>query len=298
MPHAIADDGVKLYYEETGTGVPVIFVHEFAGDLTSWEAQLRHFGQRYHSVAYNARGYPQSDVPEDVGKYSQNRAADDIATVLDHLQLNRAHVVGLSMGGFATLHFGFRHALRARSLTVAGCGYGADPAKREDFRAEGASFAIYLDMTLSCGNVVGAPWTGAVPRDTRRDRDETREARYSSHRAGACGGARQAAAEPPGLPAVVPLGQRPAARPALLAAPGTPAVVLLLWSAPRRAAAAGPHPASKPQPRPVPTSCRNHPSRFPGRGRAFAGDRARPGRADQARPPSMRGVPYPRSAAG
>ncbi len=136
MPHATADDGVKLYYEETGTGVPVIFAHEFAGDLRSWEAQLRHFGQRYHTIAYNARGYPPSDVPEDVRKYSQNRAADDIAAVLDHLHLNHAHVVGLSMGGFATLHFGFRHAPRARSLTVAGSGYGADPAKRNDFRAE------------------------------------------------------------------------------------------------------------------------------------------------------------------
>ena len=92
----------------------MIFVHEFAGDMRSWEPQLRHFGQRYRAIAFNARGYPPSDVPEDVGRYSQNRAADDIAAVLDHLQLNRAHVVGLSMGGFATLHFGFRHAPRAR----------------------------------------------------------------------------------------------------------------------------------------------------------------------------------------
>lgn len=144
MPYATADDGVKLHYEETGAGVPVIFVHEFAGDLRSWEAQLRHFGQHYHTVVYNARGYPPSDVPEDVGKYSQNLAADDIAAVLDHLQLNRAHVVGLSMGGFATLHFGFRHGPRARSLTVAGCGYGAEPAKREDFRAEVTTLAAFL----------------------------------------------------------------------------------------------------------------------------------------------------------
>ncbi len=144
MPYATADDGVKLYYEETGAGAPVIFVHEFAGDHRSWETQLRHFGRRYHALAYNARGYPPSDVPEDAGKYSQNRAADDIAAVLDHLQLSRAHIVGLSMGGFATLHFGFRHAPRARSLTVGGCGYGADPAKREDFRAELESSAAFL----------------------------------------------------------------------------------------------------------------------------------------------------------
>src|SRR5918997_1801883 len=141
MPHATTDDGVKLHYEETGSGIPVIFVHEFAGDLRSWEPQLRHFGQLYRTIAYNARGYPPSDVPEDAAAYSQDRAADDIAAVLDHVGLAAAHVVGLSMGAFATLHFGFRHPDRARSLTVAGCGYGAEPGKREVFRAEAAAIA-------------------------------------------------------------------------------------------------------------------------------------------------------------
>jgi len=136
MQQATADDGVKLAYVETGHGTPVLFVHEFAGDLRSWEPQLRHFGRRYRCVAYNARGYPPSDVPENPDAYAQARAADDIAAVMDHVGLSTAHVVGLSMGGFATLHFGFRHPGRARSLTVAGCGYGADPEKRGDFFAE------------------------------------------------------------------------------------------------------------------------------------------------------------------
>ena len=144
MPHAMTDDGVRLYYEETGRGVPVIFVHEFAGDHRSWEPQMRHFGQRYRAIAYNARGYPPSDVPEGVGAYSQARAADDIAAVLDHLGVAQAHVVGLSMGGFATLHFGFRHPTRARSLTVAGCGYGAEKGQREKFRAEADAIAAFI----------------------------------------------------------------------------------------------------------------------------------------------------------
>jgi len=144
MPHATTNDGVKLYYEETGAGTPLIFVHEFAGDLRSWEPQLRHFGQRYRAIAFNARGYPPSDVPEEPRSYSQNRAAEDIAAVLDHLAIDRAHVAGLSMGGFATLHFGFRHAPRARSLMVGGCGYGAEPAQREHFRAEGANTVAFI----------------------------------------------------------------------------------------------------------------------------------------------------------
>ncbi len=144
MPHATADDGVRLYYEETGSGTPLIFVHEYAGDFRSWEPQLRHFGQRYWAIAFNARGYPPSDVPPAVAAYSQARAADDILAVLDQLAIDRAHVVGLSMGGFATLHFGLRHAARARSLAVAGCGYGAEPTQRERFRSEAEAVAAFI----------------------------------------------------------------------------------------------------------------------------------------------------------
>src|SRR5258706_7306051 len=85
MPHAAADDGVKLYYEEAGVGAPIVFVHEFAGDHRSWEPQMRFFSRRYRCIAFNARGYPPSDVPADTERYSQARARDDIIAVLDHL---------------------------------------------------------------------------------------------------------------------------------------------------------------------------------------------------------------------
>lgn len=141
MPYATAEDGVKLYYEEAGSGIPLIFVHEFAGDHRSWEPQIRFFSRFHRCIVYGARGYPPSDVPEDVTKYSQARAADDIASVLKHLGVSQAHVCGLSMGGFATLHFGLRHAKLARSLVICGCGYGAEPAKREIFRQESEALA-------------------------------------------------------------------------------------------------------------------------------------------------------------
>jgi pimeloyl-ACP methyl ester carboxylesterase len=141
MPQVSADDGVRLYVEETGRGLPVLFVHEFAGDHRSWEPQLRALSRRYRCIAYNARGYPPSDVPDDPGAYSQARAVADALAVLDALEVERAHVVGLSMGGFATLHLGLRHPERARSLVVAACGYGAQPEKREAFRAESAAIA-------------------------------------------------------------------------------------------------------------------------------------------------------------
>lgn len=126
MPYAPID-GVRLYYEEYGSGIPLVFVHEFAGDFRSWQPQVRHFAKRYRCVVYNARGYPPSDVPPDASRYSQDRAVADLLGILDHLRLERAHIVGFSMGGYAALVFGFRHPLRARSLTVVGVGYGSTP---------------------------------------------------------------------------------------------------------------------------------------------------------------------------
>jgi pimeloyl-ACP methyl ester carboxylesterase len=154
MAHATAKDGTRLYYEETGSGTPVIFVHEFAGDYRSWETQLRFFGRYFRCVAFNARGFPPSDVPEDGASYSQAHARDDIVAVLDHLKLERAHIVGLSMGGFATLHVGIAYPQRARSLVVAGCGYGAEPDKKAKFQAECETAAASFE----------ADWAGAAKK--------------------------------------------------------------------------------------------------------------------------------------
>src|SRR5262245_38128189 len=141
MPHLTTDDNVKLYYEDSGSGIPIVFVHEFAGDYRAWESQVRHFARCYRCITYNARGYPPSDVPAEGERYSQDRARDDIRAVLDALKIDKAHIVGLSMGGFAALHFGFTYPQRARSLVVAGCGYGAAPNQRQQFAAEAEAAA-------------------------------------------------------------------------------------------------------------------------------------------------------------
>ncbi|BAO90220.1 alpha/beta fold hydrolase [Caballeronia cordobensis] len=134
MPYLTTSDDVQLYYEEAGEGTPIVFVHEFGGDLRSWEAQMRYFSRRYRCIAFAARGYAPSDVPDDIERYSQAIAARDIRDVLDALKIDRAHIVGLSMGGFATLHFGLDFPERARSLVVAGAGYGAEKEFEDHFR--------------------------------------------------------------------------------------------------------------------------------------------------------------------
>lgn len=134
MPTITTRDGVALHYEEAGSGTPILFVHEFGGDWRSWEPQMRYFTRRYRCITYSARGYLPSQVPERVDAYSQVNAVNDMIDVLDGLNIDRAHIVGLSMGGFATLHFGLRHPDRARSLVVAGAGYGAEKAFEAYFR--------------------------------------------------------------------------------------------------------------------------------------------------------------------
>jgi pimeloyl-ACP methyl ester carboxylesterase len=134
MTYAKTDDGVKLYYEESGNGTPIIFVHEFGGNYRSWEPQMRHFSRRHRCITFAARGYPPSDVPPSPDSYSQLRAVGDILAVMDAASVDKAHVIGLSMGGFAALHFGLEHPGRALSLVIAGAGYGAEKQHEAYFR--------------------------------------------------------------------------------------------------------------------------------------------------------------------
>jgi pimeloyl-ACP methyl ester carboxylesterase len=131
MPYFTVQGGIRLYYEETGTGSPIVFVHEFAGDHRSYDQQVRHFSRRYRCVTYDARGYPPSDVPAAQEAYSQRHACNDLLTLLDHLHIDRAHLVGVSMGSFTVLFVALDAPDRVRSAVIAGCGFGADPAKRE-----------------------------------------------------------------------------------------------------------------------------------------------------------------------
>lgn len=122
----VSQGGVRLYYEETGSGPPIVFCHEFAGDYRSWEPQVRYFSHRFRVITYNARGYPPSDVPTDPGSYSMDLAVEDVAHLLRHLEIPSAHVVGFSMGSFTSLFFGMRHPELARSVVPVCCGYGAE----------------------------------------------------------------------------------------------------------------------------------------------------------------------------
>ncbi len=135
MPY-IQSDGASLYYEEAGAGIPIVFAHEFSGDLWSWERQIQHFSRRYRCIAFNARGYPPSDVPRQLSRYSHQHAVDDVAVVMRHLGVEKAHIIGCSMGSRTTLDFGLSYPRMALSLTMIGIGSGGDPRNKAAFQRE------------------------------------------------------------------------------------------------------------------------------------------------------------------
>jgi pimeloyl-ACP methyl ester carboxylesterase len=159
MPYA-QGDGARLYYEETGTGYPLVFVHEFAADCRDWEMQVRWFARFYRCIVFNARGYPPSDVPERDEDYGEMCAIGDIAAVMRHLGIHRAHIAGLSMGAYAALRFGLDNPDRISALVVAGCGSGAPYGERQSFRT---ACEAQAQRFLAEGSAVVAQAIGVAP---------------------------------------------------------------------------------------------------------------------------------------
>ncbi len=165
MPYLDARDGTRLYYEEAGKGNAIVFVHEFSGDYRSWEQQMRHFSRRYRCIAFNARGYPPSDVPAARSKYSQAIVTGDIADVMRRLKLSKAHVVGCSMGARTALDFGISYPALALSVTLVGAGAGSNPETRAAFLRDTEANAQRLDTVGMPATVRGAAVSpGRVPQ--------------------------------------------------------------------------------------------------------------------------------------
>ena len=123
-------NGYNIYYEEHGSGFPLVFCHEFAGDVRAWDAQVDYFSRRYRVITWNYRGYPPSDVPLDLADYSNDHLLADLKALLDHLGIRQAHVAGLSMGGNLAMNFAFTHPSYCRSAVVASAGTGTTDRAR------------------------------------------------------------------------------------------------------------------------------------------------------------------------
>lgn len=144
MAYAVAA-GARIYFEETGSGTPLVFLHEYAGDHRSWRDQVRHFARSYRCITVAARGYPPSDTPAEDAAYGQEIANRDVIAVLDAAGIAKAHVVGLSMGAYTTLQLAIHFPDRLMSAVPAGAGAGALKSARPQFLAEATATAALME---------------------------------------------------------------------------------------------------------------------------------------------------------
>jgi pimeloyl-ACP methyl ester carboxylesterase len=154
-----ARDGVQIYGESSGDGIPIVFVHELAGSCRSFDLQVAAWRDKWRCIAFSARGYPPSDEPPSVELYSQGHAAADIGAVFDGFGLKDAHIVGVSMGSASTLQFAIRHPARTRSITLTSIGSGSD-MKPGEFAA---GMEVLAELTLTNGMRALAEHYGSTP---------------------------------------------------------------------------------------------------------------------------------------
>ena len=121
---------------KVGCGTPLLFLHEFAADYSNWEPQMRYFSRGHRCIAYSARGYAPSDVPPSADAYTYQHFYSDALAVLDHLGIERAHFIGLSMGSYSSLQVALNAPERMLSMTLAGVGSGSSLENLEAFRAQ------------------------------------------------------------------------------------------------------------------------------------------------------------------
>ena len=171
-------NGVSLHVEETGSGESIIFVHEFGGDTRSWQPQVEQLSQHYRCVVYNARGYPPSDVPEDETLYGQQLSTADLKGVLDALDIERAFVVGLSMGAYTGLMLTMQHPERVRALVFASGGSGAYPATRTQFLADTHAVA---EKMLQANSVDASGISSGPSRVQLQNKNRTVWEQFAAH---------------------------------------------------------------------------------------------------------------------
>lgn len=158
-------DNASIAYDDVGTGLPVVFVHAFPLNRTMWEPQLSALVGDCRCISIDMRGFGESTAAP---PYSMDRYADDVAGVLDALQIQRAVIVGLSMGGYVAFAMWRRHRDRIRGLVLADTRAGADTIEIVGRRRELIEIAETQGSTAVANRQI-AGLVGMTTRDKRPD---------------------------------------------------------------------------------------------------------------------------------
>ena len=161
--------GVDIAYDDVGTGLPVVFIHGFPHNRTMWAPQLGGLLTRARCIAPDLRGFGESEIR---GPYTMDAYADDVIAVLDALQIDRAVIAGLSMGGYVAFAIWRRHRERVRALILADTRPGPDSDEAREKRRD----LIALVRARGSGAVADAQIAGMVGKTTREKHPDIADA--------------------------------------------------------------------------------------------------------------------------
>ena len=132
-------NGITIAYSDEGAGLPIVFLHAFPLNRTMWVTQEHALSSQFRVITIDLRGHGESDAP--LWRYTLDQSADDVCALLDHLAIQQALFVGLSMGGYILFAFYRRYADRVKGLILADTRAQADTAEGKDGRFQMAQTA-------------------------------------------------------------------------------------------------------------------------------------------------------------
>jgi pimeloyl-ACP methyl ester carboxylesterase len=118
-------NGFEMAVEEHGSGYPLVFSHDYGSNHRTWDEQISRFAREYRCITYSSRGFPPSEIPEDVQSYSSDLVIDDLLALLDALDIERAHLVGVSAGSNIVLQAAMKCPERCSAVVVGSAGTGS-----------------------------------------------------------------------------------------------------------------------------------------------------------------------------
>ena len=117
-------NGIDLYYEDHGSGPPVVLMHGYSDTSQAWQPQIAALSPRYRLVTFDMRGHGRTRSPDDPAQYSEAHVVADLAALLRRLEIERAIIGGLSLGGYMSLRFHIAHPEMVRALVLCDTGPG------------------------------------------------------------------------------------------------------------------------------------------------------------------------------
>ncbi|MGB0551265.1 MAG: alpha/beta fold hydrolase [Alphaproteobacteria bacterium] len=159
MPHLNRGDA-KLYYEDEGKGPAILMTHGFVASTGMWDSQVEAFKDRFRLIRWDMRGHGRTECPNDQSAYGQDITVADMVAILDHLEIDKAIIVGHSLGGFMSLRLNVMHPDRVSALVLQGCGpgYRSDDSRAKwNERVDGRAKTIIEEGYKALGGAAEVP---------------------------------------------------------------------------------------------------------------------------------------------